>query len=130
MTRFIKKWLLINYCGQKIGQFSSNNIIENLNNVLISQILSLLFIPISLLSLKAGVRNIFVFSIILILTTFLFRKFFISQTKRFIKIDDLKLEYDHLSRSNRIFYFIIAIILTGGSIFIFGLSFYFYQFIK
>lgn len=123
MKKMVDNWILINFCGQKIGQFNSKNIYNDLINILTSQITVLFCIPIHWILIKTETISL-PLVIVLVVITFAIIRYFTQEKIPKHYVNDLERKYKALERKRRIINFIIAIILTGASIVLFGLSFW------
>jgi len=123
MKKIVDNWILINYCGQKIGQFNSKNIYNDLINISTSQITVLLCIPIYWLLIKTDIISL-PLVVVLVVITFAMVRYFTQEKISKHYVNDLERKYKALDRKVRIINFIIAIVLTGASIVLFGLSFW------
>lgn len=114
---FIKQWLFVNYCGQKIGQFKGADLsgtLLNVMNVNISFIIYGIFLDIYIL---LGFRNFIVIAVIAIPFEFLVtRKLIKRYIMPLISLKELNDLYNLTPRWKRIFYFILAIIILLCSV--------------
>lgn len=129
MTNFINKWIFINYCGQKIGQFKNVNLYSPLLNVITGQVANLLLIPVFYCYFFIGFRNIFIAILIIIAIVYLTRKCLKKYCMINVTMQELETNYTSISRSCRIFYFVIAMLLTILCIVMFGCSFWLLKFL-
>jgi len=122
MIRLLNKWLFVNYCGQKIGQFNGLDLKNSLLNVLVSQVAPFVNILIVMLYILIGLRNFYVLLIIMALMVYFTRIFLKKSLKEYLLMNKFETKYRSTSKKSRILNFVISILLTGGSVVIFGYS--------
>lgn len=116
----IKKWLFINYCGQKIGQFKGANLKETLLNVTTSNISFIIYGIIVLIYGLLGFRSLFYFLLIGVPIEFLITRPLIKKNiMTIISLQELELRYRNTPRWKRIIFFIFAILILLSSIALF-----------
>lgn len=122
MNRLLEVWLFVNYCGQKIGQFSGADLRNSLLNVLVAQIAPLINIPIIFTYIYLGYRNFLIVVVLLVLVVWIIRIFLKNILKEHLSISKLEIKYKSISKNRKILNFALSILFTGGAIIIFGYS--------
>jgi hypothetical protein len=130
MTRLLKVWLFINYCGQKIGQFSGADLKNSLLNVLVAQIAPLINIPIIFTFIYLGYRNFLIVVVLLVLVVWIIRIFLKNILKEHLSLSKLEIKYKSISKNRKILNFALSILFTGGAIIIFGYSLFLLKWLK
>jgi hypothetical protein len=120
MIKLLDKWLFVNYCGQKIGQFSGSDLRDSLLTVLVAQVVPFFNLLIVILYILVGFRNFYVLLILMVFIAYCTRLFLESFLKEYLLLNRLESKYKAISRKNRILNFVFSILLTGGAVVIFG----------
>lgn len=130
MNKLLEVWLFVNYCGQKIGQFSGADLRNSLLNVLVAQIAPLTYIPMMFLFIGLGFRNFYIWLVLMVLVVWLTRIFLKKNLKEHLSISKLEIKYKSISKRRKILNFVIAILFTGGAIIIFGYSLFLLKWLR
>lgn len=130
MTRLLEVWLFVNYCGQKIGQFSGADLKNSLLNVLVAQIAPLINIPIIFTYIYLGYRNYLIVVVLLVLVVWVIRIFLKNILKEHLFVSKLETKYKSISKNRKILNFALSILFTGGAIIIFGYSLFLLKWLK
>lgn len=120
INSLIKKWLFINYCGQRIGQFKGADLKNSLVNITTSNISYFVYGIMLAIYLLLGFKSILFFMFIAIPFEFLVTRRLV---KRYImtvvSIHELEELYKQTSQAKRIVLFILAILIFIGCFTIF-----------
>jgi hypothetical protein len=130
MNRLLEVWLFVNYCGQKIGQFSGADLKNSLLNVLVAQIAPLINIPIIFTYIYLGYRNYLIVVVLLVLVVWIIRIFLKNILKEHLFVSKLETKYKSISKNRKILNFALSILFTGGAIIIFGYSLFLLKWLK
>lgn len=116
----LKKWLFINYCGQKIGQFKGADLKETLLNITTSNISYLVYGIILLIYALLGFKSVLIFMLIAVPFEFLVTRRLIKRyIMTIVSIQELESLYKVTPRWKRILFFILAIFIVVCSVSLF-----------
>ncbi len=125
MNKLLDGWIFVNFCGQKIGQFGNNYVLDGLLNVLLGEITYFFYIPLFYVYISLGFRAFLPLILLIVIVTIKVRYIFKGLIIRQINIDELEKKYKFAAKRKRILYFILSIIMVVGSFltFVFSLTF-------
>jgi hypothetical protein len=122
MIKILEKYLFVNYCGQRLGQFKGADINVALLNAISGQISPIVFIPIFFIYVELGFRSywgvVTIFVLLLFSIRFLLRKKIVSNVLSY----NLDSKFSQISKGQRRINFLLAIFLTIFSFLTFAFS--------
>jgi len=122
MIKILEKYLFVNYCGQRLGQFKGADINVALLNAISGQISPIVFIPIFFIYVELGFRSywgvVTIFVLLLFSIRFLLRKKIVSNVLSY----NFDSKFSQISKGQRRINFLLAIFLTIFSFLTFAFS--------
>lgn len=123
MIKFLNRWIFINYCGQKIGQFEHSNMKGYMLNIFNAQIGHILNIFVLNIYFILGFRSVFGFIFLLIVDNIIIRFFIRKFLMPLISLNQLEQQYIKTSRNKKLINFSISLVVVIASFLLFVFSF-------